>query len=80
MANNVRGYKSKEETIKRIINEEKPVIIALLETKLSKGEQTDIPGYTITRVDRDEEGGGVLIAYKTCLKNVVIGVAEYRIN
>ena len=80
MVNNVRGLKSKEEIVTRIINEENPVILALVETKLNEGDNVTIPGYEIARTDRDEEGGGVLIAYKSCLKNITICVSRYKIN
>jgi exonuclease III len=63
-------------SIRNIIEEKDPTIIALVETKLSKGDELKIEGYCIERVDRDEEGGGVLIAYKECLENVVTVVGE----
>ena len=34
MLNNVRGFKTKEVMIRRIVAEEEPVFIALVETKL----------------------------------------------
>ena len=65
MLNNMRGFKSKETCIKRIIDEENPVLVALVETKLDEIKDTvEIENYTVKRNDRDEGGGGVLIAYK----------------
>ena len=58
MLNNVRGLKSKEQMIRRIVEEEEPVLLALVETKMDKDESFDIPGYIIPRVDRDSDGGG----------------------
>ena len=55
MVNNVRGIKLKTTTIRRITEEEKPVMVALVETKLRKKEEYEIPGYKIARVDRDIE-------------------------
>ena len=52
MMNNVRGYRTRESDIIRIILEEKPAIIGLTETKLKEGEEIDIPGYQIARNDR----------------------------
>ena len=78
MLNNTRGYKSKEVMTKRIIDEEKPVLIALVETKLEEAENIDIDGYEVMRTDREGDGGGVLIAYKNCLKHVTVCVSEYR--
>ena len=80
MVNNVRGVKSKEIMIKRIIAEEEPVIIALVETKLKEKEGFTIPGYEITRVDRIGDGGGVLLAYKQSLRKVIVRTAEYRMH
>ena len=80
MLNNVRGYKSKEAMIKRIIDEEEPVIMALTETKLNSGDVVEIEGYKVVRVDRDEEGGGVLIAYKETLNNIMVCTAKVKLN
>ncbi len=78
MMNNVRGYKSKKAIIERIIEEENPSIIALIETNLVEGEQLLIPGYEVIRVDREEKGGGVLLAYKNMLEHIVVCTREYR--
>ena len=79
MEDNVRGVKSKINSIKDIINEEEPTIIALTETKLKEEDKIEIEGYTIKRRDRVEEGGGVMIAYKDGIKNIVQVVREeYR--
>ena len=67
--------------IKRIIGEEEPVLVALVETKLNKNDKVEIPGYEEPlRVDRDEDGGGVLLTYKKCLTNIVIGTTEVRLH
>ena len=78
MFNNVRGYKSKETIIKRIISEENPVLVALVETKLEETEVVKLDGYEVVRTDRKGGGGGVLIAYKSCLKHVAVCTMEYR--
>ena len=75
---NVRGIKLKTNTIQRILEEEKPVMVALVETKLRKMDEYKIPGYKIERVDRDEEGGGVLIAIKETLNETWITTTEYK--
>ena len=79
MLNNVRGYKSKAMMIKRIVSEEEPVIVALVETKLDKEEGVDIPGYEVSRVDRDKDGGGVLLAYKKCMDSIIIETSELKL-
>ena len=78
MCNNVRGVKSKEEIIKRIIHEENPVIMALVETKLTKDDVFEIDGYEIKRNDRTADGGGVLLAYKKSLINIMKLVSKYN--
>ena len=81
MYNNMRGVKSKIHSIKKILEEKDPVIMAVAETKLNKGDPFEIEGYIVERVDRDEnDGGGVLLAYKEGLKNVVTNIKEEREN
>ena len=70
--------KSKESTINDIIEAENPVIVGLVETKLNESDIIDWKDYVIKRVDRDEEGGGVLIAYKKSLTNIMITIKEYK--
>ena len=81
MVNNVRGFKSKEIMIRRIIQEENPVIMALTETKMNKEEKkVDIPGYETKRVDRDSDGGGVMMIYKKSLLKIMIDISTYKIH
>ena len=76
--NNINGIKSKIKSIKNIIEMESPAIIGIAETKLKEGEILEIEGYEIKRIDRETEGGGVLIAYKKCFKNIVVVVREKK--
>ena len=59
MYNNVRGVKSKEGVIKRIIYEENPTILALAETKLNELDVFDLEeeGYSkgMTEMEMEEE-------------------------
>ncbi len=81
MYNNLRGVKSKIDSIKRIIQDKEPTIMALAETKLNEGEDFELEGYKIERVDRTSDaGGGVLLAYKECMKNIMTTVKEEREN
>ena len=64
----------------RIVLEENPVIFACVETKLNKDDVVEIPGYKISRVDRVEEGGGVLLAYRQCLKKILVETKEIRLH
>lgn len=66
---NIRGIKSKVESLKEIIEEKKPDLIAIVETHLEKGEKMEIEGYHIIRKDRNSEGGGVMMAMKERHKN-----------
>ena len=74
--NNINGIKSKKMSLKRIIEKEKPTVIGIAETKLKENEVVEIEGYEIKRIDRKSEGGGVLLAYKKCLKNITVVVRE----
>ncbi len=78
MYNNVNGIKSKLLSLNRIIEEEKPTIIGITETKLDELETLKLEGYEIKRVDRKGGAGGVMIAYKECLKNIVVVVREEK--
>ena len=69
---NVRGLKSKLESLKEIIDEQKPDIIALVETLLCENDAIELKNYEIIRNDREAGGGGVLIAIKKEMKSIVI--------
>ena len=74
---NVMGVKSKLNSIRNIIEEEKPTIIGLVETKLDEEDIIiEIEGYEIRRRERKTEGGGVLIAYREEIKNIINVVRE----
>ena len=78
MHNNINGIKSKQKSLKDIIEEENPTIIGISETKLTESDSLTLDGYIIKRVDRESGGGGVLIAYKRCLENVMMVVREEK--
>ena len=80
LLNNIRGYKTKEAMLKRIVAEEEPVIMAVVETKLNDDDVVEIPGYLVKRVNRDEDGGGVLMMYRKCLKKILVVTAEIKIH
>ena len=58
---NINHAKSKIESLKRIISEEKPAVIALVETKLAENDSIEIEGYESEPMNRDEHGGGIKI-------------------
>ena len=70
--------KLKFPTIKRIIEEEEPVMVALVETKLNEDDTIEIPGYAISRADRTEDGGGALFAIKKTFSNISVCTKEYK--
>ena len=71
---NIRGIKSKLESLRNIVEEEKPDIIGIAETMLDKTEDITIQGYKMIRNDRDKEGGGVLLAVKEEYRHVTMEV------
>ena len=61
--NNVRGIKSKMESLKEIIEELQPDVLGIVETHLDKEEKLEeIEGYITIREEREKKGGGVLMA------------------
>ncbi len=76
LADNVRGVKSKINSLQDIVTEQNPTFICLSETKLNEGDIVDMEGYVIKRRDRLGEGGGVLIGYKEGIANIVNVVRE----
>ena len=61
-----------------MIEEELVGLIGLVETKLNTCDILNWKEYVIKRTDRNEEGGGVLLAYKRSLSNVMMTIKEYR--
>ncbi len=77
MFNNMRGYKMKKETLRHIIQEEKPVVIGIAETNLEEDEIIEeIEGYKIKRKDRRQKGGGVMMIYREALESMVVEEEE----
>ena len=69
---NIRGLKSKVESLKEILLDENPEIVGLTETMLDEADVIDIEGYTVHRNDRNGIGGGVLLAVKIDLKGLIV--------
>ena len=68
MFNNIRGAKSKQLSLEKIIHDEQPVLTGIAETHLNEGEKFAVDWYKIKRSDRTAEGGGVMIAYSEKIK------------
>ena len=75
---NIRGLKSKIDSLQEKIEEVEPTIICITETHLSEAENIVIDGYTLYRNDRDSQGGGILIGIRNQLKNVCTVVEKNK--
>ena len=70
MYHNIRGGKSKYDSFLDKVGEIKPALVCLTESHLMNNENFPIDGYKDPfRNDRDNDGGGVLIAVKNELAN-----------
>ena len=70
---NIRGLKSKTDSLANIIEEVDPSIICLVETHLDEAERVQLEGFnSIFRSDKSSESGGIMVAAKDKLKNIVI--------
>ena len=75
---NINHCLSKIESLKRIIEEEKPAVVAVVETKLAEGADIKIDGYESWPMNRDENGGGIMVWVKKELENIVVAVEKQR--
>ena len=74
---NIRGLKSKVDSIMETISDYQPILICLVETHLQKEEKMRIPGYShIFRNDRSRNSGGIMLAVKENIKTVTLEVAQ----
>ena len=71
---NVRGLKSKVESIGEILCKVNPTIICLTETHLGQEEKVEMQGYKVFTSNRNRDGGGVLIGIKDALASVTVEV------
>ena len=51
---NINGIKSKSESLKNIVEEKKPTVVMLVETKLEIEDDFKIEGYTTHKMNRNE--------------------------
>ena len=75
--NNVRGFKSKVDSIEAILQELGPTIFCAVETHLDKKEDVKIEGYEVKRLDGTANSGGILVAIKDTIKTVVVEIIDY---
>ena len=76
---NIRGLKSKMDSLLERIEEGKPTVVCITETHLLKSDNLEIEGYKIYRNDRDNFGGGIMIAVSESIKNVCTIVEKENI-
>ena len=70
---NIRGMKSKVDSLTKLVEYRKPTIFCLVETHLEKDEEVAIPGYeTIYRNDKAANSGCILVAVKDNIKTVTM--------
>lgn len=65
---NCNGFKSQKPEIELLINEHKPALICLQETRTNSANEYSIPGYNILTHHRPSRQGGVAIAVKQGIK------------
>ena len=75
---NIRGIKSKIDSLKNIIDEVQPTMFCITETHLIKKESVKIDGYKILRNDRDQDGGGIMIGLQKQLKDIYTIVEKQK--
>ena len=74
---NIRGYKSKEVSVKKLIKKVKPSMVLLNETLLAGNTKVTITPYNIWSKNRKEKGGGgILTAVAQEYKDSTVGVGE----
>lgn len=75
---NIRGMKSKKNSLDIYIEEFQPDIIGIVETHLEEGEELKIEGYEILWNNRNSEGGGVAIGVKQKYMKTVIETTKIK--
>ena len=74
---NIRGYKSKDVSLKKVMNKGTPSIVLLNETVLTGNTKVSITPYTVLTKNRKEKGGGgILTAVAQQFKDNTVGAGE----
>ena len=77
---NIRGIKSKLNSLEEIIINKEPDIICVVESLLQGNETVEITGYEVITVNRQHQGGGIVVAVKKELANITAVVDETMEN
>ena len=76
---NVRGLKSKVDSIMETISDYQPILIYLVETRLQKEEEIRMPGHSqIFRNNRSRNSGGIRLAVKENIRTVTLEVIQEK--
>ena len=76
---NVRGLKSKIDSIMETISDYQPILIYLVKTRLQKEEEIRMPGYSqIFRNHRSRNSGGIRLAVKKNIRTVTLEVIQEK--
>ena len=68
---NIKGIKSKVDSLTETVDDTNPTIICLVETHILKVKEITISGYeTVFREDRTNNSGGIIIAVKDNIKAI----------
>ena len=78
MYHNIRGVKSKFDSLLDKVDEIEPTLLCITETHLLETEKIQIDGYEVYRNDRDNMGGGIAICLKKELVNICTVVEEVK--
>ena len=77
---NIRGMKSKIESLTEIMEIQQPDIFGIVETHLGEEDRISVEGYQIIRKDRNKDGGGVLLGIKSKYKNAVVELEAKKVK
>ena len=69
---NIRGMKTKIESFREIMYDQKPDVVGIVETMMNERDVMRIEGYDVIRNDRNREGGGVMVIIKDALRGIVV--------
>ena len=74
---NVRGLKSKLDSLQEMIDDYQPALVCIVETHMQKEEEIQIHGYSLVyRNDRSANSGGMLIGVRDNIKNISLELTQ----
>ena len=76
MYTNIRGIKSKIDSLSVILDEVKPTIALIVETHLDETEAIQIPNYEVFMMDGTSNSGGIIVAIRERIKTISVSLSE----